>query len=70
MCDFMIRPDVAKHPKLGERTLGQPSRDNRVGGAAKAGSPWRFEKQTLLDWLKQCGKAQMAAASGIKGWSA
>lgn len=60
--EFLTIPDVAKLLKLGERTIYQLAREGRLGGAAKVGGQWRFEKRALLAWLKAGGESQERSA--------
>lgn len=67
MPEFMTIAEVASLLKLGERTVYQLARDGRIGGAAKVGNQWRFEKGALLEWMKQGGEAQVVAAAPVRG---
>jgi excisionase family DNA binding protein len=70
MPEFMTIAEVAKLLKLGERTVYQLAREGRIGGAAKIGNQWRFEKDALLDWFKRGGEAQVTVSAAARGRSA
>jgi len=53
--EFLTIPDVAELLKLGERTVYQLAREGRIGGAAKVGGQWRFDRAALLQWLRAGG---------------
>lgn len=55
--EFLTIDEVAKLLKLGRRTTYELARQGRIGGVAKVGGQWRFEKHALLEWLKQGGEA-------------
>ena len=68
--EFLTIGEVAKLLKLGERTVYQLAREGRIGGVAKVGNQWRFEKTALLDWMKQGGEAQVVVTAPQRGRSA
>ena len=61
--EFLTIGEVANLLKLGERTVYQLAREGRLGGAAKVGNQWRFEKTALLKWLQQGGEAPVVVAA-------
>jgi PTS system nitrogen regulatory IIA component len=65
--EFLTIGEVAKLLKLGERTVYQLAREGRIGGVAKVGNQWRFEKGALIEWMKQGGEAQVVVAAPPRG---
>jgi PTS system nitrogen regulatory IIA component len=65
--EFLTIAEVAKLLKLGERTVYQLAREGRIGGVAKVGNQWRFEKSALLEWMKRGGEAQVVVAAPQRG---
>ncbi len=49
---------------LRERTVYQLAREGRIGGIAKVGNQWRFEKGALLEWMKEGGEVDVIATVG------
>ena len=60
--EFLTIAEVSDLLKLGERTIYQLAREGRLGGVAKIGGQWRFEKAALLKWLEAGGEAPRRSA--------
>ena len=55
--EFLTIAEVAQLLKIGQRTVYQLACEGRIGGAAKVGSQWRFDRVALHKWLSAGGEA-------------
>lgn len=61
--EYLTVHEAAQLLKLGERTIYQLAREGRLGGAAKVGGTWRFERKALTEWMRRGGEAAVATVT-------